>query len=135
MSQRKTIELNIPKTADDRIASQSEWHCAGCGISVPDLVKRCGCYTMVACKEGHKSTWMVDPREAAKLLEIEDLRVDISRKDALLLEAHNQLHKLMSMISDQDGAHKETAEIMAAIRAAGLGSSPFLPSSPMGGGR
>lgn len=43
MGNQKIVELNIPRTAAERVA----WKCCGCGMPYPDRVRRCDCATNV----------------------------------------------------------------------------------------
>lgn len=41
----KTIELDIPQDAAERVARQDAWKCSNCGRPHPDRVRSCDCPT------------------------------------------------------------------------------------------
>lgn len=133
MNNRKTVELNIPRSAEERIIAYKEWHCAGCGVPVHDLVKRCDCMTMVACKEGHESVWMIDPNKpdietqlsiakantefiAGELKKATDTSLDRMRERDALKGAYRAIQKqnddLRADIERKDAALREGHEVL-----------------------
>lgn len=52
----KTIELNIPRTAAERIGAQ-EWKCAGCGRPTPGRARSCECPTNVVSRSDGATAW------------------------------------------------------------------------------
>lgn len=63
----KTVNLDIPKTAAERIAAQ-EWKCAGCGATSPSREQSCDCPTSVVTR-GHEQAWKIG-RERLHMLEL-----------------------------------------------------------------
>lgn len=47
----KTVELNVPRTAAERIDALDGWKCCGCGMPYPDRMKRCDCATGVLFRQ------------------------------------------------------------------------------------
>ncbi|MGD9884459.1 MAG: hypothetical protein AB7R40_23730 [Nitrospiraceae bacterium] len=63
----KTVDLDIPKTAAERIAAQ-EWKCAGCGAVSPNRAQSCDCPTGVVTRHNEQA-WKVG-REELRMSEL-----------------------------------------------------------------